>query len=579
RDKEDYRINLVYGNILLEKNKIEEALNCYNNGIKRISQYDDRSISGELYYYKGLAYLFQNDKSKAEEMFYKASWSLDTKSNALLKLAQLNKSNELLQESLKLNALNIKALHLQVSLNKNELKPYLIKYPLDLYFNIQAYNLKMISEEEVLKIFNNKTNNYLDTVQELLENSEVELAINCLNLALKENKYPLFYYYLAYIYSQNNVFETKKYLELAEKASPYLCFPNDLSSALVLSHLDSKYNLRMGKYYLGCFYYDKKEYAEALFLWQKITDIPFPTLYRNLGIVTYNYENNNQKAQEYYEKAFNLDIDDMTVLLEYDQLKKLSKVPLKERLDYLNKYQIFTSDALLIEYLSLLNDNQEYQKVLEILSKHKFHIWEGGEGKVAYEYEKALINLALKEKKTEYLLKALDYPLNLGEGKIIFNKQNHIYYLLGYLLEIKGHKEESLKYYKMATHGEYKITNGLFYNDINLEIIFFQYLAFKKLNKVKERKEFKIKLENYLQKNEGKTLKMDYFAISYPNISVFKEDLKAENIVYCSFIKILLLLLKGKTQIALRDFNLFEKANPYFKTYLKYSVDLVNIFG
>jgi phosphoribosylanthranilate isomerase len=65
----------------------------------------------------------------------------------------------------------------------------------------------------------------------------------------------------------------------------------------------------------------------------------------------------------------------------------------------------------------------QHQKAYELIMDHRFHPWEGGEGKITTQYTMALVELAKAElakqdgkSAEDYLQKALVYPENLGEA-------------------------------------------------------------------------------------------------------------------------------------------------------------------
>ena len=88
------------------------------------------------------------------------------------------------------------------------------------------------------------------------------------------------------------------------------------------------------------------------------------------------------------KKALELNPQDSRFLLEYDQLCSKAGYSVDERLILLekNKSLIKERDALYIEYITLLNNTGQYGKALDCLITHRFHPWEGGEGKVSTQY-------------------------------------------------------------------------------------------------------------------------------------------------------------------------------------------------
>ena len=95
-------------------------------------------------------------------------------------------------------------------------------------------------------------------------------------------------------------------------------------------------------------------------------------------------------------------------------------------------------DDLIVEKITLLNQTGEYEKAMSLIGSHKFHPWEGGEGKVSSQYQFCRVELAKKAlegkewKKAETLLEeCLSFPQNLGEGKLAGAQDNDFWYFLG----------------------------------------------------------------------------------------------------------------------------------------------------
>jgi tetratricopeptide (TPR) repeat protein len=232
-------------------------------------------------------------------------------------------------------------------------------------------------------------------------------------------------------------------------------------------------------------------------------------------------------------------------LLELDQLYRKLNVTPEERFTILNESieVVKKRDDLYIEYLGLLNLRKEYELVLKFLSERIFHPWEGGEGKVTKQYiyaNRELAKVLIKEKKykeaIKYLTNALSYPENLGEGKLQGTCDNDLNYYLGYAYEGLNEKEESIKYYKKATVGLDLPASAMYYNDQPPESIFYQGLAFLRLNDVNNAKGRFNKLKDYGEKHLFDHIKIDYFAVSLPDFLTFDEDLDKRNKIHCYYL-------------------------------------------
>ena len=110
---------------------------------------------------------------------------------------------------------------------------------------------------------------------------------------------------------------------------------------------------------------------------------------------------------------------------------------------------------------------------------HKFHPWEGGEGRITTQYTLALLEMARKAQRegdlahAESLLRqALVYPENLGEGKLAGTKDNHLYYNLGLVLEEQGREDEARECFERATIGTDEPAGIMFYYDQPADMIY-----------------------------------------------------------------------------------------------------------
>jgi len=216
--------------------------------------------------------------------------------------------------------------------------------------------------------------------------------------------------------------------------------------------------------------------------------------------------------------------------------------------------------------ITLKNFTGEYETAYEILMGRKFHPWEGGEGKVTTQYTTALVGMAKKalaEEKHEaaekLLEKALVYPENLGEGKLEGTKDNHINYYLALAKEALGKKECAEQLLEQAVVGTDEPAGMMFYYDQPADMIMYQGFALEKLHKSTPSKSRFQKLISYGEAHIYDEVKMDYFAVSYPDLQIFEEDLTQKNKAHCYY-------LMGLGNLGLKN---MEKAAYYFGETLK----------
>jgi len=353
-------------------------------------------------------------------------------------------------------------------------------------------------------------------------------------------------YYKAWFEAQNgDQAASEKSLKAAAKACPDYCFPNQAESFIVLEWAKLK-NPSDSKapYYLGNFWYNGRQYDEAVANWEgsaKLND-SFPTVHRNLAFAYFNKQNQPQKALAELVKAFSLDETDSRILMELDQLyKRLGHSP-EFRLAKLEKYSELVDyrDDLYLERITLYNQLGQYERAFELIMKRKFHPWEGGEGKVTGQYVFSLTEMAKKaikdkdfEKAIELLEKAQVYPENMGEGKLYGAQENAIFYWLGNAYSGLNENEKASQYWEMASSGITEPAPAIFYNDQQPDTIFYQGLALIKLGRIPEAKKRFQTLIDFGKTHQNDEFKLDYFAVSLPDLQIWDDDLTKRNHQNC----------------------------------------------
>ena len=173
----------------------------------------------------------------------------------------------------------------------------------------------------------------------------------------------------------------------------------------------------------------------------------------------------------------------------------------------------------------------------------KFHPWEGGEGKVTGQYLHSHIQLAkkcIKEERfndaIEHLKATSDYPHNLGEGKLSGALENDIHYWMGNTYEAMGNIEFANQFWRKASEGDSVPEAAMYYNDQSPDKIFYQGMALNKLNREEEARERFGNLLEYGLENMRVPFKMDYFAVSLPDLLIFEEDLQKRHELFCIYL-------------------------------------------
>lgn len=300
-------------------------------------------------------------------------------------------------------------------------------------------------------------------------------------------------------------------------------------------------------YLLGNLWYDKRQYTEAITCWEqsKLQDDTFPTVLRNLSLAYFNKFDKKEEALQLLERAFALDTTDARILMELDQLYKRLNRPHKDRLAFLDKYKesAWQRDDLYLEYVTLLNQLGHYKEAIQLIDSRKFHPWEGGEGKVPEQYQIARIELAkqqMREGNYEQALTLINecyvYPPNLGEGKLYNAQENDFDYYKGCALEGLGKYEEAKTCFEKAAQGNMQLAAAMYYNDQKPEKIYYQGLALRKLGKEDEARSCFNKLISYGEQHLFDEFKMDYFAVSLPDLQIWEDDMNKKNQILCNYL-------------------------------------------
>ena len=561
RDPTDIRLNNVYGRCLLKKCDFAGAEKYFRKAVEKSIRSNPNPYDYEPYYNLGLSLKYQGKEKEAYDVFYKAIWGGSFQAPGFYELACLDAKAGRFAEALE-------------HVNESILRQYQCMKARALKENILR-KLGRVKEAEELHKESLKINPLYDRQPEKINhNTLLELMIDLYeagdyaqgitlaekwveqqNVSRQEDIYPLVYYYIAYGYQNLHRKENTKqtnhymtaYVTLGENAVADGYFHHRTEDYIVLKRLADDYYLDMVYYYLGCLLYDRRAYGEAIADYEEaaLRYPDFPTVHRNLALAYYNVKKQPQRAYEEMEKAFALDETDARVYLELDQLKKRLNVPVKERWSDMEKHfdLVESRDDLYLEYVTILNTLGESEKALNLIKARKFHQWEGGEGKVAAQYLTALYQLAKAaaaegeyvEAKT-ILLQAVDeYPQNLGEGKLESAQENNLHYLLGLVQEKLGETEEAFASLTKACHGESEPVGMMYYNDQPPEMIYYQGLAYRALGDEEQAVERFRKLEDYGKKHIGDEIKIDYFAVSLPDLLIFEENLDERNRKHCLF--------------------------------------------
>jgi tetratricopeptide (TPR) repeat protein len=263
--------------------------------------------------------------------------------------------------------------------------------------------------------------------------------------------------------------------------------------------------------------------------------------HRNLSIAYYNHGDRSLAAGGIAE-ACRLEPENSRFLLEQDQLMDRLERPVRERLALLeaHKEQLPDRTALMLAYITLLNRDGQHEKALDLLMNYTFHVWEGGEGKVAAEYRTALWALAEEaleagkpEQALDCAMRSTVYPDNLGEGKLDDVPDNRAYFLAGKAYRMMGEEEKAGAAFREATRGKRAPEIVRYYNDQPSDYIYWQGLAFRELGDEANAEACFRAILDFGEAHLQDKAEYDFFAVSMPELEVYQDDIQQRSDAYC----------------------------------------------
>ena len=602
RDPRDARCNNALGLWFLRRGKFEKAVPYFEKAVETLTERNPNPYDGEALFNLGTAYSFLGEYDKALDAFHKSVWNDAWQHSGYLNLARIacrNRNNEdaleYVEKSLSRNSNSHTARHLKViQLRKTGRVEEALEF-IESSLKHDRFNYGCLYEKYLLQTLSGNSSEAADTLHQLkmlsrnwvhnfieyawdyVHSGCYEEAIGLLELhaGSSESQYPMVHYYLAYFYGKIDEFsKALEKISYASTLAPGTCFPNRVEDVMVLNYaMEVKNDDSRAAYFLGNFWYDKRQYPEAIACWERSIHYndQFPTVHRNMSLAAYNKLQDPSRALAELEKAFDLDTTDARVLMELDQLyRRLNHSP-AERLAKLEAHLtlVESRDDLYLERITLYNLLGDHEKALSLFSGYRFHPWEGGEGKVVKQWLVSNTELAKQAitagdpgRAIQYLEQASNYPESLGEGKLYNTPENDLHYLYGLTLEMmdqeksaeeksgnensaresstieKSVKEKSAREkFEEAVKGAGEPVQAIFYNDPQPDFIFYQGLAWLRLGLPDRAAEVFSKLIKFGEEHVDDHITIDYFAVSLPDLLVFEADLDQRNRVHCLYMQ------------------------------------------
>lgn len=567
RDPDDVRCNNAIGLWYIRKGRFNLAEKYLDKAVKILQKRNPNPYDGEPIYNLGLALKYQGRLGEAYSRFYKSTWNGAWQDAGYFACAQISctegRYDDALYEadrSLLRNWHNGKARTLKAAVLRRmgKVREALAVCDESLGFDKFNYGCRYIeylitgerkTVDKLVELMRGCAHNYDEIALDFCVAGLWEEAQSLWQLALAGNaSTTMTHYYLGWAFMQAGDRESAEtQYKVASMADPDFIFPNRLEDILVLrSALSVNPDDAYANHFLGNLFYDKRQYDLARIYWERAVELNpgYPTTWRNLALLYYNKCSEAAKALECMERAFSLDESDSRILMELDQLYKKLQHPHQKRLAFMKKYPTLISerDDLVLEEITLLNQTGRFKEAMTKLDAHKFHPWEGGEGKVPLQYQIARVELAKEsmaqgryDEAVRLLEECLEYPHHLGEGKLYGAQENDFYYLLGLCHRELGNTAKATDCFKKATVGPTEPVAAMYYNDAKPDKIFYAGLAFMALGEEKTARSYFNRLVDYGKQHLYEKVKMDYFAVSLPDLQVWDGSLDEMNRIHCFY--------------------------------------------
>ena len=561
-DPLDYRSNVAMGNYEFNRSNYEKALFYANNALKRAHMLNRNSASATGSVLKANCLLKLHNIDAAYDEYFRATWSYDGRTQGYIGLSIINcikhdykKAYYFAKRAQETDTNNLDAIALSIfssfKYDKTKaqeiLSKALLKNPVNALYHYFAYLFDMCDDNKQKLIFalNNREINYISILEFLIKVGDNNLALDFgKEFNIKGSIANLIYASLLKI---NDPSLNKVIAKAQSEFNNFVRFPNQVFEFDRLSLLKSS---DFALHLCACFKYSHRSYEVACDLWNKCLDLNPNNIeaLRGLGIHAFNKLKDNAKALSLFAKALDISNGDERLLFENDLLLKLTAHTPKERLAILEKYNAkdCIRDDLKAELVTLYNQELLVNKAYDMLTQREFHVWEGGEGRVTGQYiNNAILRAHEKaqendfEKALEIIVSALSFPHNLGEGKLVVQTDNDLYFYAFYYANLCGKTQDAKKYIKLAQVGNTTIQEQLYYNDLPCDYVLYNALAKLYDNKAQEANAILNDMLQWSYDAFNKEAKEDFFAVSLPDLVVLDRNLQAVRHENCLVVRML----------------------------------------
>ena len=554
RDSNESRIHNALGLWHLGRGEFDEAAAHLEAAIARITALNPNPRDGEPYYNLGLVRRYQGRDNEAYDAFYKATWNAAWRGPAYFALAECDAAkgnwqhaHDHLRRSLRADADNLLARNLlAIALRRNG-DVQAAATLLDETLALDALSIGARLQKGVAPANGQEC---LDLAFDLMRVGQHEDALKVLrstDLDVCDGSVPMILFTRAHVEEKLRLADARQTLEQAAAAQLDYCFPSRLEEMLVLEWAAQANQVPWtASYLLGNLFYDKRRYEDAIRCWEAaaLANPGFATVHRNLGIAYFNVRHEEASALASFDRAFAAGPLDARVLYERDQLWKRTGRSPQERLSELLVHAalVDTRDDLSVELATLYNQVAKPGDALRLLARRRFQPWEGGEGLVLAQYERACLLLGRRaldredyaEARSQFLA-ALELPAGLSEVSHPLANKSDLYYWIGEAFHREGYEDAAHAWWMRGAdqRGDFQ---QMAVREVST-MTFWSALSCQRLGKTAEAEALFHKIYDYAVDMEQAVPRIDYFATSLPSMLLFNEDLVWRNRVDALFLR------------------------------------------
>lgn len=559
RDPHHYLCNLALAQLAYNRAEFGQAVTYADSALARAYLLNKNPACGKACYIRACAKEQLGELNEAYDDYFKSTWSGNCRDIGFYGVARLDTQrchySEALvhiEQVLEANASHLQAIALKAyllnKLNENQAAQeyclqQLRRFPLNTLLLFELW--RATPNAASLQTFRQVTHQHLSDALfltnfylSLNDNDSARELLSRID-AGEGGTLPFYRDYLGIQPLPQNIYQS---LELFQK---HVLFPNTLTEIVLLNRYPQN---AFANYLLGCFSYAKNATEAAARFWQKALDLApeFAPISRCLAIYEYNTNHAIEPALKYMRKARQQAPNDARICYEWDYLRKLNQISPKRRLADLQQasHLVRQRDDLTCELLNLYNILGFQDNAESILLSRQFHPWEGGEGNVTGQYLLLCLHRAFNHIDEQnyataiiWLRRALEYPENLGEGRLVGQTDNDIHFWLAYCYQQEENTSLFNQELALAASGQLDIEQGRYYNDQPADYLFYQAAALQLSGQTTSAAQIFNEMIRWAEAHINAPVESDFFAVSLPDLNVFNKDLTQDHQLHCLWIK------------------------------------------